>query len=76
MILIVDDDDAQRRMTAAMMTAAGRPWVEASGGEAALDLLNGQAGERFRLSFLISQCPISMEWRSFPASDPAAAICP
>lgn len=52
MILIVDDDPAQRRMTGAMLTAANRPWLDAPGGAAALDLLSGPLGADSRLVLL------------------------
>lgn len=52
MILMVDDDTAQRRMTAAMLTAANRPWIEAEGGAAALDLLTGPRGPGVSLVLL------------------------
>lgn len=57
MILIVDDDPAQRRMTGAMLTAANRPWLEAGGGQAALDLLNGAMGETPTLIILDLSMP-------------------
>lgn len=52
MILMVDDDAAQRRMTGAMLTAVSRPWVDASGGEAALAMLKGPVGREIRLLLL------------------------
>ncbi|WP_246209603.1 sigma-54-dependent transcriptional regulator [Pikeienuella piscinae] len=52
MILMVDDDPAQRRMTGAMLTAVNRRWIEAEGGSAALDVLNGPLGPRVSLVLL------------------------